>query len=334
MTTEASSVVTAPEVTSSVVTAPEVTSSSLEVTSRSIEASRWSVTSSYSCSSFSIFLLLASNWVKLTLVVPPFFAQTCVVHRKGCATPTWVTLGGFVCKLDWREIADIPATSISFGTEDYFFLNFLFLVNIPSAAVSASSSWRPGSGSWSISRSTPGLFVKSPLVFKVLQLLTNLKVSCVELSFQMHGKSLVCIACWLKSTADFANLHYSILLACSLIESSFNFSLLLPQLFHFRHNGFSFFNLLLLSELLCLLVKGLNLKLHLFDLLIQALLLLLIDLRLPKEFLVNSATLDRAVFRTSQTPFDFEVYLSDLLCEFLDELILVLAFIILSVFIV
>lgn len=133
----------------------------------------------------------------------------------------------------------------------------------------------------------------------------------MQLSFQMHCKSLVCISCRLKSTTHFTNLHNSILFARGLIKSSLNFSLLLPQLLYLRHNRLSFFNLLLLSKLLCLFIKVLNLKLHLFDLLIQTFLLLLVDLRLPEEFLVNSATRDRAIFRPSQTPFDLEVNLCD-----------------------
>jgi hypothetical protein len=70
----------------------------------------------------------------------------------------------------------------------------------------------------------------------------------VQLSFQMHRKSLVSVASLLQRTAHLAHLHVPVLLYRCLVKQCLILGFLLAQLFDFVHDYLCFFKLFLLSQ--------------------------------------------------------------------------------------
>ena len=65
-----------------------------------------------------------------------------------------------------------------------------------------------------------------PLVPQFSELLPDLEVASVQLSLQVHGQTLVSVACRLQRSADLAHLHVSVLFYLGTVAESLQLSFL------------------------------------------------------------------------------------------------------------
>ena len=143
----------------------------------------------------------------------------------------------------------------------------------------------------------------------------------------MHSESLVRVSSRLKGTANSTHLHVPVLCRRRLVQDSFYLCLLFAKLLDLAHDLFSFFNLLLFTESLSLLVKHRDLVVNLLHLLIKALLLLRVDFRrtelLFHRLSVACIPMDGSVLGTGETTLDLKVDLRYQLGQELNEFILI-----------
>ena len=155
----------------------------------------------------------------------------------------------------------------------------------------------------------------------------------MQLALQMHGESLVRVGGGLQRAAHFANLHVLVLLLNRMVDDCFKLGLLLLELVHFCHDGFSFLNLAFLTELLGILVVEVDFGLKLVNFQVGRILLGRVHLGLVDVLVLVLAAL-WTVLGSGETSLDLLVDLRHHLGELHDQLVLIFALVALSVTVV
>ena len=147
----------------------------------------------------------------------------------------------------------------------------------------------------------------------------------MELSFEMHRESLVSVTSGLQSTTDFAYFHVLVLLLLSVVDDSFEFSLLFLEFVNFCHDGLCFFNLTFLTKLLCILIIEIDLSFELVYFQISSVLLSSVHLRLIHRLVIFLSGL-WTILSPGKTSLDLLVHLSHHLGQLHNELVLIFPF--------
>lgn len=156
---------------------------------------------------------------------------------------------------------------------------------------------------------------------KFSQLIPDLQVARVQLSLQMHCKSLVSVEGRLEGATNLANFHIFVFANKSVVNQGFQLRLLLFELFDFLEHCLGFFNFTIFSETFSLLVEKLNLLVQLVNLFMHGLLLNLVHF--GRSFYLLRHSSHWSVFSPLQRPFYFLVDLTYHKFKLLNQLFLV-----------